>query len=351
MTLQNLRLESFDSNRNAVLVEAEGQRQKVSASAAVLEKAFITRAWLDRTLVNCAVGKCRLEAEVEQRGNRLEAKKVWLSLEKNTVDENKSKAMFKNFGLELSKPRKGTPAYDDLVKLEKVSGKLAKRFYEVEGTDKNKSKPDLCNFRFDNEFLYKLSERHLRNANAIAGNNLLLAEFTPDWRMVTGMGEASVYETNMTLHHVYGVPYIPASSIKGVLRHYLSEFEEGQKHIEKVFGEGDENSSDGKPKRGQCIFFDAFPLKAPRIELDVMTPHYPKYYSEGLPPADWQSPNPIHFLTVGQGTPFRFLIGLPNNDLKEKLEIWLMEALMTRGLGAKSAVGYGYWKPINDGKA
>lgn len=340
MRLDNLKLKSFDSNRNAILA-SETRREEVFVSANVLLQAFITRAWLDRTLVNSAVGKCFLGAEVEQRGNRLEATKVWLSLEKNNSNE-----MFKNFGLELQKPelnpqKTGSKLFD-ISKMDEPISKLSTRFSPAEN--------DLYNFRFDNNFLEKLTARHLKNANLLTQNNLVQADFTPDWRMVTGMGEASVYETNLTLHHVYGVPYIPASTIKGVLRHYLDELEESKKYIEQIFGNGDEKSKTGKPVRGQCIFFDAFPTRAPRIELDVMTPHYPKYYSEGQPPADWQSPTPIHFLTVGQGTPFRFLIGLPKGEvvgnLKSKLENWLNEALCDRGLGAKTAVGYGFWKNL-----
>lgn len=345
MAKDNLKFKvnSFDANRNAWLVDAENPSHQIFVPAAVLQKAFITRAWLDRTLINCAVGSCRLGADVEQRGNRLEATKVWLALEKSV--ENESRGNFKNFGLELSKPPKGSPAFLDMTSLEKVLGKLAKRFLETEDANRTKSIPDLCNFRFDNIHLLKLAERHLKNAQALT-SKLVVCEVTPDWRLVTGMGEASVYETNMTLHHVYGIPYIPASSIKGVLRHYLSELEEGKNYIEHIFGEGDEKSSDGKPIRGQCTFFDAFPLKAPRIELDVMTPHYQDYYTGDKPPADWLSPNPIHFLTVGQGTPFRFMVGLPDGDdsLKSKLEVWLKEALETRGIGAKTSVGYGYWK-------
>lgn len=256
--------------------------------------------------------------------------------------------MFKNFGLELNKPPKKTPAYDDLTALKKPVGKLSKRFLEVELPNKSKSQPDLFNFRFDNDFISKLADRHLNNAKALSEENLLVREFTPDWRMVTGMGEASVYETNITLHHVYGIPYIPASTIKGVLRHYLNEFEEGKNHIERIFGEGDAVSSTKKPVRGRCIFFDSFPLTAPRIELDVMTPHYPEYYTGDKPPADWQSPTPIHFLTIGKGTRFRFIIGTPgiDNDLADKLSKWLKEALQNRGIGAKTAVGYGYWNFI-----
>ncbi|MCF8245172.1 MAG: type III-B CRISPR module RAMP protein Cmr6 [Saprospiraceae bacterium] len=339
MILDNLRLKSFDIDRNAILVEPENVGQEIFVASSVLKKAFITRAWLDRTLVDCSVGKCRLGAEVEQSGRRLNATKVWLSLEKSTPNESKSQ--FKNFGLELSKPKKGSNAFKDIVSSEKEKRKLSRRFLKTED-----SKPDLCNFQFDNDFLDKLAARHLFNAKALSPGGLVEAELTPDWRFVTGMGEASVYETNIMLHHVYGVPYIPASSIKGVLRHYLDEFTEGKNYIEMIFGKGDGDSSTNKPVKGQCTFFDAFPLKAPRIELDVMTPHYPKYYSEGLPPADWQSPTPIHFLTVGKGTHFRFMIGLPNvanvEILKTNLTTWLGEALQFRGIGAKTAVGYGY---------
>ena len=41
-----------------------------------------------------------------------------------------------------------------------------------------------------------------------------------DWRLSIGFGTASVLETGITLNRVYGIPYIPSSSIKGILRHY-----------------------------------------------------------------------------------------------------------------------------------
>lgn len=344
MVLENLQLRSFDADRNAVLLETAGTRREVFVASGVLQNAFITRAWLDRTLIDSAVGNCRLSAEVEQKGARLEAVNIWLSMEKNRSDQTRKH--FKHFGLELNKPEKGTSAYNDLVSKESVTAKLAKRF-QVSDTS---PKPDLRNFCFDNELLAKLSKRHLANAEALSGGGLVSKEFTPDWRMVTGMGEASVYETNITLHHTYGVPYVPASTIKGILRHYLETFDEGKTHIEKIFGQNDENSTSSKPVRGTCIFFDAFPLLSPRIELDVMTPHYPEYYTGDKPPADWQNPTPIHFLTVGRGTPFRFMIGLSEkvDGLGAKLEKWLKEALETRGTGAKTAVGYGYWSVTTD---
>lgn len=45
--------------------------------------------------------------------------------------------------------------------------------------------------------------------------------FHTKWRTVAGLGGSSVFETGMTLHHIYGIPYFPASSIKGLVRSFL----------------------------------------------------------------------------------------------------------------------------------
>lgn len=42
-------------------------------------------------------------------------------------------------------------------------------------------------------------------------------------RLVVGLGSAGVYETSITLHRNYGVPYIPGSAMKGVTRAYAIE--------------------------------------------------------------------------------------------------------------------------------
>ena len=59
-----------------------------------------------------------------------------------------------------------------------------------------------------------------RHHHGIEALNLSLSscEGTIDWRLIVGLGNESVYDTSMTLHHVYGIPYIPASAVKGVVR-------------------------------------------------------------------------------------------------------------------------------------
>jgi len=62
-----------------------------------------------------------------------------------------------------------------------------------------------------------------RYYDSIQNLNLKLSEsltLKPDWRLIVGLGNESIYETSMTLHHIYGFPYIPGSAIKGVTRNY-----------------------------------------------------------------------------------------------------------------------------------
>ena len=85
-----------------------------------------------------------------------------------------------------------------------------------------------------------------------------------------------------------------------------------------------------------------------------MTPHYGEYYSKkDQAPVDTLSPNPIPFLTVVD-TDFQFLMGSKKLGMQNKLwkyenkeltlSEWLKKALTEHGIGAKTAVGYGYMK-------
>src|SRR5450755_4152288 len=42
-------------------------------------------------------------------------------------------------------------------------------------------------------------------------------------RMVIGLGDESVLETSIALHHTYGVPYIPGSALKGLAASYARQ--------------------------------------------------------------------------------------------------------------------------------
>lgn len=81
-----------------------------------------------------------------------------------------------------------------------------------------------------------------------------------------------------------------------------------------------------------------------------MTPHYPDYYLKGKPPTDWQSPNPIKFLTVKK-TKFRFYLAIKRDNAEDESILnvaleYLKGALTKHGIGAKTAIGYGYFKNL-----
>jgi CRISPR-associated protein Cmr6 len=199
--------------------------------------------------------------------------------------------------------------------------------------------------------------------------------------LVIGLGNPSVFETDITLHNTYGIPYIPGSAIKGVLRNYIIEkyFKECSdncnvkcnKQCEKeaeadqafnaIFGGQDK---EGKNIQGKVIFIDAFPKEKYEIKLDVMTPHHMNYYNDNKDfPLDCDDTNPIMFLVVANGTEFKFNIAV-NKDinknmcniakgsrlLNEECDIEkfilenLIKALTFHGIGAKTSVGYGYFE-------
>jgi len=167
-------------------------------------------------------------------------------------------------------------------------------------------------------------------------------EAKPVWRFVVGLGAAHVLETGITLHRIFGLPIIPGSALKGAARAYARLVEgkpEDDPELIAVFGMTEQ--------AGSVIFFDAIPLKVPNFQLDIMNPHYPNYYRapEKNPPADWESPNPVFFLTVTE-TPYRFVIASRSeqgNHLLDLAEEWLKGALRELGIGAKTSADYGFW--------
>jgi CRISPR-associated protein Cmr6 len=75
---------------------------------------------------------------------------------------------------------------------------------------------------------------------------------------------------------------------------------------------------------------------------DVLTVHQKSYYdtSGGTWPNDYDSPNPVAFLTVSPGARFLFALSGPLDwtDLAERL---LRDALEKWGVGGKTSLGYG----------
>ena len=187
------------------------------------------------------------------------------------------------------------------------------------------------------------------------GIKLYCVDATVDWRLVVGLGSEHVQETNMTFHHIYGIPYIPGSAIKGVLRHWWFQELQEQKDFIDDKGEVDETKAlkdsdycnfiktfGSQEQHGKVKFLDAYPTEAVHFAIDIMNPHYSKYYSGDQPPTDDQDPVPINFLTV-EKTVFRFVFMTKDEKFLTKLKGPFQKALELKGVGAKTSVGYGYF--------
>ncbi len=204
---------------------------------------------------------------------------------------------------------------------------------------------------------YKAFFERYRQSLIHAPGPVYVAEGEALGRFVVGLGANSVLETSVTLHRTYGVPYIPGSALKGLASSYAAtHLVDEEKWSRKFDG--------GKTKRGNyqralfgdteqsglIVFYDALPLPGKyQLDKDIVTVHHPEYYrGEGEPPADWDSPNPVPFITA-RGR-FLFALGLnpvAEEDLPEALK-WLglaaellRLALREAGIGAKTTTGYG----------
>ncbi len=199
-------------------------------------------------------------------------------------------------------------------------------------------------------------------------------KYKTDWRLAIGLGEASVYETSIKLHHIYGLPYIPASSFKGTIRNWVvNNYYDGEENealkdyvFSYVFGISKTEKTD--EQKGNIIFFDVYPIcpvddpddpiHLSTIELDIINTHYLDYYQKGMeetPPGDYDNPNLVKFLTI-KDTIFEFAYGYRkdftlkdnantkfNNKINETINQWINETLNYQGIGAKTSVGYGYF--------
>jgi len=246
---------------------------------------------------------------------------------------------------------------------------------------KKKAWQEIANIapRADADLLVAWNERWWQAVTDVA--NAITFSLKTDWRFIAGLGRKGSLEVGFTFHR-YGFPILPGSSVKGVARAWaLLQIAEkvGTTELKELDGilsaDGDkerkkyEDWKAGQPAEvqkladdfrtifgttaaaGRAVFFDAIPASLPTLELDIMNPHYPKYYSGEEPPTDWQSPVPVYFLTVAANTEFRFAVGWrgilddEGRRLRDQAQQWLKDGLTQLGAGAKTSAGYGYFLP------
>lgn len=241
------------------------------------------------------------------------------------------------------------------------------RFFNKYGVDF--SKPDVGG---KGEFISEICKKNCGDGDVLTDNALRQIKlftvlsgvhscYQTQGRFVTGMGNDHPTENGFTWHPTLGVPYLPASSVKGLVRGWIEWNGVSHAHypdLKNWFGS--QTKSEVSEQAGWFIFFDALPTAPVQLAADVMTPHYGKWYENGgdvkentkpdTVPADWHSPVPVTFLTVKKAT-FQFGVavraGLKPEDkttahaaLPQVLAV-LQDALEWAGAGAKTATGYG----------
>lgn len=202
-------------------------------------------------------------------------------------------------------------------------------------------------------------------------------------RMIVGLGGKGALEFGITLHPVTGLPYIPGSALKGLCRNYalyyiaeksgISLDPAQVKNTSEIANQLDEQLTGIKDYRlkvhpeyaamyrnlfgtqaeaGQCVFYDAVISRVPEslFAVEVMTPHFRKYYESGGKdaPHDADDPNLITYIAVNAGITFEFAIGkrhgLVTSQIGDARDL-LRLALGKMGIGAKTAAGYGIFAP------
>jgi CRISPR-associated protein Cmr6 len=225
---------------------------------------------------------------------------------------------------------------------------------------------------------------------------LAIAPFT------TGLGNEHPLENGFAFLNPYGLPYLPGSGVKGVLRQAARELASGQwdeihgqdywsdetcypllsddkpvldsknqpvvlSMLDVLFGR-DTPSGESDHVRGALTFWDVIPQiasedpKSPdkiNLTVEIMTPHQGHYYQQkpfagSASPHESGQPNPISFLTVPPQSRFVFHVQCnlahlerlapdlaKNSYWKTLLEGAFQHAYAWLGFGAKTAVGYG----------
>ena len=242
----------------------------------------------------------------------------------------------------------------------------------------------------------KLTSHDKAAMRALAGRQNHIAQSTPHVLTLdaiatapftTGLGNEHPLENGFAFLNPYGLPYLPGSGVKGVLRQAARELasgEWGESHgwdaeeihllerkgqaaielsvIDVLFGRETE-SGDSDHVRGALSFWDALPqIPGDTLAVDIMTPHQSHYYQQrqdrksgdSTSPHDSGAPNPISFLTLPPGTGFAFHVVCDATHLERLApdlahgQRW--QTLLTAafehafewlGFGAKTAVGYG----------
>jgi len=221
----------------------------------------------------------------------------------------------------------------------------------LRGEDKEKLRREIIeraeNQSFDTSLPQQLTEE-IKVALLSLGYRVVDVTGRVNYKAISGLSEGLfhlIFEVGINYDEILDVPYIPGSTIKGVLRSNLYELtgDEGN----EIFGD--------KEREGSVIVSDAYPIGEKLFVGDIVNPHY---YQGGKPVRTEYDVNPVPVLhlAIRENVKFRFLIGVDKRaklgKIGEKLNVrnavelvsLLLLYSMKTGLGARSTKGYNFFE-------
>lgn len=233
----------------------------------------------------------------------------------------------------------------------------------------------LANVKWDGRELQSLRSRHTRHFIGLLleayGERAAITIGQLEGRLAINLADSLIQNAGVCLDRIFGLPYIPGSAVKGVCRHAaLVELKSApEAEISRLlslfcatFGTSEIDFKSGdlsrfrdyrlgrdRDSKGAVAFLPAYPAsEETRLVVDLTNVHYPDYYRDGR--AEDQSkenPRPNPFPAVEIGAQFAFCLVLNGMDMRPDVlaaaKRWLEVALTERGLGAKTAAGYGWF--------
>lgn len=229
----------------------------------------------------------------------------------------------------------------------------------------------LAAVRWDSRELHSLRAKHTRNFLAqfrsAYRDRAVIVAGRLEGRLAINLADSLIQNAGICLDRLLGLPYIPGSAVKGVSRAAALEEvkiapEEARAALLRtfcsVFGTAENDFRDGDLRpwrhllethgdnRGAVSFLPAYPLNEAKIVVDLTNVHYPDYYQTGRTESQSnERPQPNAFPAVETGAEFAFcLVQTRGGDgLLAAARRWLEQAITARGLGAKTASGYGWF--------
>jgi CRISPR-associated protein Cmr6 len=226
------------------------------------------------------------------------------------------------------------------------------------------------------------ARRFLAELSKSFKDSVVTFEATLGSRMMVNLAGGVVENAGIALDRCFGSPLIPGSAVKGISRvQALWEIREA-KGDDKVrllrlamvlFGygahdlRGDFGWAGGalstqaaadeigaQDFKGCAYFLPAYPTTPATLVVDMVNPHYPNYYGgRNSQAADSENPIPNYFPAVEAGSSFGFAVllnrvpnlpGMTTSALLGQVQGWLERAVTRKGVGAKTAAGYGWFE-------